>query len=55
MSQVAGPILLMALAGVLLGGSMSLRKNEKYVASLVCGLVAAAAFVGGALLLYGGA
>ena len=53
MSGSVGPVLLMALAGILLGGSMSLRKNEKHAASLVCGLVAAAAFVGAALLIYG--
>ncbi|SDD18638.1 hypothetical protein [Glycomyces harbinensis] len=49
----AGPILLMALAGILLGGSLSLRKSEKYAASIVLAVVAVAAFLGGVYLIYG--
>ena len=49
----AGPILLMALAGILLGGSVSLRKNEKHAAAIVTAVIAAAAFIGGVYLIYG--
>ncbi|WP_158299786.1 hypothetical protein [Glycomyces paridis] len=49
----AGPILLMALAGILLGGSLSLRKSEKYAASIVVAVLALAAFGGGIYLVYG--
>jgi hypothetical protein len=49
----AGPILLMALAGILLGGSLSLRKNEKFAAAIVVAVIAVAAFLGGAYLIYG--
>jgi hypothetical protein len=49
----AGPILLMALAGILLGGALSLRKNGKAAAAVVTGVLAAAAFAGGLYLLYG--
>lgn len=49
----AGPILLMALAGILLGGSLSLRKREKYAAAIVVAVVAVAAFLGAAYLIYG--
>ncbi len=49
----AGPILLMALAGILLGGSLSLRKNEKFAASIAVAACAVAAFLGGAYLVYG--
>lgn len=49
----AGPILLMALAGILLGGSVSLRKNEKYAAAIAVAVIAAAAFIGGVYLIYG--
>jgi hypothetical protein len=49
----AGPILLMALAGILLGGSMSLRKNEKYAAAIIVAVFAVAAFLGGVYLVYG--
>ncbi|MBO3731311.1 hypothetical protein [Glycomyces niveus] len=49
----AGPILLMALAGTLVGGSMSLRKNEKHAAAIVVAVLAAAAFLGGLYLIYG--
>ncbi|GAB3223479.1 hypothetical protein GCM10027447_11250 [Glycomyces halotolerans] len=53
MNEYVGPILLMALAGVLLGGAQSLRKNEKTAASIVCAVIAAAAFLGGLYLIYG--
>lgn len=49
----AGPILLMALAGILLGGSLSLRKSEKYAAAIVMAVIAAAAFLGAVYLIYG--
>lgn len=49
----AGPILLMALAGILLGGSLSLRKSEKYAAAIVTAVIAVAAFLGGVYLIYG--
>jgi hypothetical protein len=49
----AGPILLMAVAGILLGGSLSLRKNEKFAASIAVAVAAAAAFLGGVYLIYG--
>jgi hypothetical protein len=49
----AGPILLMALAGILLGGSLSLRKSEKYAASIVTAAIAVVAFLGGVYLIYG--
>ncbi|GAA1669788.1 hypothetical protein GCM10009830_14530 [Glycomyces endophyticus] len=49
----AGPILLMALAGILLGGALSLRKGGKTAAAVVTGLLAAAAFGGGLYLVYG--
>lgn len=51
--STAGPILLMALAGILLGGSLSLRKSEKYVAAIIVAVFALAAFFGGIYLLYG--
>ncbi|MCD0444548.1 hypothetical protein LO763_13050 [Glycomyces sp. A-F 0318] len=49
----AGPILLMAVAGILLGGALSLRKNEKHAAAIVTAVIAAAAFLGGVYLVYG--
>jgi hypothetical protein len=49
----AGPILLMALAGILVGGSVSLRNNEKHAAAIVVAVLAAAAFLGGLYLIYG--
>jgi hypothetical protein len=49
----AGPILLMALAGILLGGAVSLRRNEKFAAAVATGILAAAAFGGGLYLVYG--
>jgi hypothetical protein len=49
----AGPILLMALAGVLLGGALSLRKSQKYPAAIVVAVIAVAAFLGGVYLIYG--
>ncbi|MCC3762058.1 hypothetical protein K3N28_03100 [Glycomyces sp. TRM65418] len=49
----AGPILLMAVAGILLGGSLSLRKSEKYAASIAVAVVALAAFLGGVYMIYG--
>jgi predicted metalloprotease len=49
----AGPILLMALAGILLGGAWSLRKNEKFAAAIVVAVLAVASFLGGAYLIYG--
>jgi hypothetical protein len=49
----AGPILLMALAGILLGGSLSLRKSEKFAASIVVAVVAVAAFLAGVYMIYG--
>ncbi|GAA2164045.1 MULTISPECIES: hypothetical protein [Glycomyces] len=49
----AGPILLMALAGVLLGGALSLRGKAKYAAAIVVAVVAVAAFLGGVYLIYG--
>jgi hypothetical protein len=49
----AGPIVLMALAGILLGGSLSLRKNEKFAAAIVVAVIAVAAFLGGVYLIYG--
>ena len=52
MSEYAGPILLMALAGILIGGAQSLRKNEKYAASIISATAAAIAFVGAVLLIY---
>ncbi|WP_199042206.1 hypothetical protein [Glycomyces salinus] len=53
MNEYVGPILLMALAGILLGGAQSLRKNEKYAASAACAVMALAAFIGGVSLIYG--
>lgn len=53
MNEYAGPILLMAVAGVLLGGALTLRKNGKPAAAAGCALVGAAAFAGGAYLIYG--
>ncbi|WP_168801662.1 hypothetical protein [Glycomyces buryatensis] len=52
MNDYVGPILLMALAGILIGGAQSLRKNEKYVPALICALLAAIAFIGGVYLIY---
>lgn len=52
MNEYVGPILLMALAGILLGGAQSLRKNGKYAASIGCAAVAAVAFIGGIYLIY---
>ncbi|MFG3340103.1 hypothetical protein [Glycomyces sp. NPDC048151] len=49
----AGPLLLMALAGILLGGAWSLRKNAKFAAAIVVGVLALAAFGGGLYLIYG--
>ncbi|MEV3935733.1 hypothetical protein AB0K52_07125 [Glycomyces sp. NPDC049804] len=49
----AGPILLMALAGILVGGSVSLRRSEKRAAAIVVAVLAAAAFLGGLYLIYG--
>ncbi|WP_156036834.1 hypothetical protein [Glycomyces sp. NRRL B-16210] len=49
----AGPILLMALAGILLGGSLSLRKSEKYAAAIIVAAVALTAFGFGLYLIYG--
>ncbi|HEX2144637.1 MAG TPA: hypothetical protein VHG10_09035 [Glycomyces sp.] len=49
----AGPVLLMALAGILLGGSLSLRKSEKYVAAIIVAVAAVAAFLGGLYSIYG--
>ena len=49
----AGPILLMAVAGILLGGSLSLRKTEKSAAAIAVAVAAAAAFLGGLDLIYG--
>jgi len=49
----AGPILLMALAGILVGGAVSLRRNGKLPAAVVTGILAAAAFGGGLYLVYG--
>ncbi|WP_157930593.1 hypothetical protein [Glycomyces xiaoerkulensis] len=52
MNEYLGPILLMAIAGILLGGAQSLRKHEKYAASLICAVIALAAFGGGIYLIY---
>ena len=49
----AGPILLMALAGILLGGSVSLRKGGKHLAAIAVAVAAVAAFGGGLYLIYG--
>jgi len=49
----AGPILLMALAGILLGGSLSLRTKAKYAAAIIVAVLAVAAFLGGVYLIYG--
>jgi len=49
----AGPILLMALAGIMLGGSLSLRKSGKHAAAIVVAVLAVAAFLGGLYLIYG--
>jgi hypothetical protein len=51
-SEYVGPILLMALAGMLVGGALSLHKNERRAGSIVCALLGAAAFAGGAYLAY---
>jgi hypothetical protein len=49
----AGPILLMALAGILLGGALSLRNKAKFAAAIVVAVLAVASFLGGAYLIYG--
>ena len=49
----AGPMLLMALAGILLGGAWSLRKNSKFPAAVVVAVLALAAFGVGLYLIYG--
>lgn len=49
----AGPIMLMAFAGILLGGSVSLRKSGKLPAAIITAVVAVAAFAGGLYLIYG--
>jgi hypothetical protein len=51
-NEYVGPILLMALAGILLGGAQTLRKNEQYVGAGICALIAVAAFIGGVVLIY---
>jgi hypothetical protein len=43
----------MALAGILLGGSVSLRKGEKYAAAIIVAVIAVAAFLGAVYLIYG--
>jgi hypothetical protein len=43
----------MAVAGILLGGALSLRKNEKTAAAIAAAVAAAAAFLGGLYLIYG--
>ncbi|WP_155829955.1 hypothetical protein [Glycomyces tenuis] len=53
MNEYVGPILLMALAGILLGGAKSLHGNEKRAAAIVCAIIAAMAFAGGVYLIYG--
>lgn len=52
MNEYVGPILLMALAGILLGGSKSLYGNEKRIAAVVCAVIAVVAFAGGVYLVY---
>lgn len=49
----AVPILLMAVAGILLGGSISLRNKEQYAAAIILAVIAVAAFLGGVYLIYG--
>jgi hypothetical protein len=49
----AGPIMLMAFAGILLGGSLSLRNNGKLAAAIIVAVIAVAAFIGGLYLIYG--
>ncbi|WP_156937698.1 hypothetical protein [Haloglycomyces albus] len=53
MGESVAPILLMALAGILAGGSYTLRQNDKTLASLICGLIGMVAFAYAIYVLYG--
>ncbi|GAB3661320.1 hypothetical protein [Glycomyces tarimensis] len=53
MNDYVGPMLLMAVAGILVGGAVALYKNGRRLASIGCALIGAAAFAGGAFLIYG--
>lgn len=53
MSEYVGPVLLMALAGILLGGAKSLHGNRRRTAAVVCAGIAAVAFAAGLYLIYG--
>ncbi len=53
MSEYVGPVLLMALAGILLGGAKSLHGNEKRTPAIVCAVIALVAFAAGLYLIYG--
>ena len=55
MNVYAGPVLLLIVAGLLLGGALSLRKQEKYGASWGCAIVGLLAFLIGVVLAYQGA
>jgi hypothetical protein len=52
-NEYVGPLLLMALAGILLGGAQSLRTGGKRAAAIVCAIIAVLAFAGGVYLIYG--
>ncbi|MFC4335048.1 hypothetical protein [Salininema proteolyticum] len=53
MSESIVPILTMALAGIMLGGAISLKNNEKKPAAAVVAVVALAVLGYGLYLLYG--
>ncbi|QSB04240.1 hypothetical protein [Natronoglycomyces albus] len=52
MSEFLGPMLVMLVAGLLGGGSYSLRQQGKTLASLLCGLVGLVLFAYGIFLIY---
>ncbi len=53
MNEYAGPVLLMIVAGMLVGGAISLRKQQKVGASWGCAVAGLLAFCGGLYLIYG--
>lgn len=54
MSEFVGPMFVMLVAGLLGGGSYSLRQQEKHVAAVICGLVGLVLFGYGIYLVFEG-
>lgn len=52
MSEFLGPMFVMLLAGLLGGGSYSLRQQEKHVAAVICGIAGLLLFGYGIYLIY---